>query len=50
MGNGTGHSNINDWQTHKLIPKSNKQKYAMALHYDNKVENANTMERKFYGS
>ncbi len=46
-----GHSNINDLQTHKLVPKYNKQKSKpMALHCEKRVKNANTMERKFYGS
>jgi hypothetical protein len=48
---GTSHSSTNDLQTHKLVPKYNKEKYKpMALHLEKKVENANTMERKFCDS
>ncbi len=48
---GTDHSSTNDLQTHKLVPKYNKQKYKpIGLHCGKRVKNAYTMEKKFYGS
>jgi len=47
----TSHSNTSDLQSHKLVPNYNKQKHKpMTLHYEKRLENANTMEKKFYGS